>query len=129
MEDRNNWSSTQWYHHALELEDKLKEATKVIDFYAENVTSVWDCLGETLLEDCSVTARNYIAGKKSPQKVYALIALEVGGYGEGDYTIGVYSSEKKALDAFDKFKSNQDFPDQYASHIVEYNLDDIGDKV
>lgn len=111
------------------LQDKLKEAHKVIEFYAENVTSVWDPLGETLLEDCSVTARSYIAGEKITKKVYALKALEVGGYGEGDYTLGLYSTEKKALNAFDKFISNQDFPEEYASHIVEYNLDDIGDKV
>lgn len=61
------------------------------------------------------------------QKVYLLIALELGGYGESDYTLGVYSSEKMASDAFKRFISNHDFPDQYAPHIQEYILDDIKD--
>jgi hypothetical protein len=63
------------------------------------------------------------------RKVYVLIALEIGGYGEDDYTIGVYSSEKVASDAFERWSSNQDFPDGYAKHIIEYNLDDLGEVV
>jgi hypothetical protein len=63
------------------------------------------------------------------RKIYVLKALEIGGYGEGDFTIGVYSSEKVASDAFERWRNNQDFPDEYCKHVIEYDLDQMEGKV
>ena len=39
------------------LESQNKKLIEALMFYANNVASVWDCNGETLLEKCSETAR------------------------------------------------------------------------
>lgn len=57
-------------------------------------------------------------------KVYLLTVLEIGSYGEGDYTIGIYSSELNAIEAYNKKILEEDNPEEYCMHITEYKLDE-----
>jgi hypothetical protein len=56
--------------------------------------------------------------------VYQCKVLEVEGHGEGDFTLGIFSTEEKAQKAFDKFLQTEDFPQEYCLAIYEYKLDE-----
>lgn len=52
----------------------IKEMRDALNFYSSNVTSVWDCNGEHLLEDESEMARKTL--KESAEKIKALLGEE-----------------------------------------------------
>jgi hypothetical protein len=57
-------------------------------------------------------------------EVFVLKAIEIGGYGEGDFVVGAFSSVATAEDGWDEFlKLDPSNDERYAMCIASYVLD------
>lgn len=85
-----------------------------------------DLLKETNSRPQLFTDETYLQQLNVRTPIFRLSALEVGSHGEGDFTIGIFSTEEKAENAFVKFlKDDPSYSKRYAKSIDPMFLDEV----